>query len=283
MHSYDELERVYHEALSTARTLPRIEPGEDAVIASTLKALPAARILYNAYLQGGHRALLVEPTEASLGVISYRETGEILIYQADSRSLRVVNLAEAAGLLGLHVTVIGPEVHPAVRERLEYSGADIVEVGGPAPLLSMAAYSLYIAPRLLGAREQRYREELGHLDSALEWVREKLGGSLQALQAAFRLQPYYTPLTYSGALYQCLAARCGIPAPLEALQVVGRGSYSGGLVYVTGVEEHDYKDILLSIGLHAHGRLHKILIDTDPVTAGFYSILAALLTVGTPL
>ena len=277
MLSFEALERAYQDALSKARGLPRPRVGDDTLIASGLDSLPAARILYTACLHAGIRCTLAEPTFLAMSLIPYRETGGIVLFARDPRSLRVVALSEAAGILGLDVVVVGPEMHPAVEERLEASGVERITVPEPSLLVMSIAAALW-SPRMMGAREPRLRRELEELPTALGWVRDSVvRGAAEGLGERIARPPMYTPVAAPGAFYHCLALSCGLPIPLEAARLLG--GLSGGLVYASSIEIQVYKDLLMGPRAPARGS-RVLLINSDPVTAGLYSVLAAMIITG---
>ena len=273
--SYSEAERRYHQAVNTARSLPRARLSEDTVIVSTYDAIPPARILYTNCLHAGLRCSLLEPSYASVSLIPYRETGNIIVFTRNPRSLRVVNLAEASSLLGLEVTVVTPPPHPAVRERLESVGAEVIEVEEPSLLVMSIASALW-TPKLMGAREERVRAELEDLPSALRWVEEKMRVRLSSLREVNPRPPLYTPIAAPGAYYHCLALRCGAPLPVEAVLSV---DLEPSIIYLSSVELHDYRD-LLTIPKKGIDKGLIVEVNADPVTAGLYSVLAAVLITG---
>jgi hypothetical protein len=69
---------------------------------------------------------------------------------------------------------------------------------------------------------------------------------------------------------------CGVPIPLEAILQV---DMDRSIIYASAVEIHDYKDIL-SIPRRGLNRDLLVQINSDPVTAGLYSVLAAFLITG---
>ncbi len=277
MHSFNELEKIYHQALSHAKTLPELEIGEETIIVSTTRAIPAAKTLFTGILHSGKTAIFSMPTEAMYHLIPYRETGNLIVYYMEPRSLRIVGIAESAGLLGLETTFIGPRMHPAVRERVEQQGAQIIEVTNQYPLLTMSIYSLLRVPRLLGARDERFRAEIDELDSALAWVNEWIQPIFNKIDAEgnrLNLQIFYTPITEPGAYYYYNIT--GVyPRPLDTLDP----AREKGLVMISSVEELTYKDILVQYSMR-YGTASVVRIDTDPVTASLYSILATIMLTG---
>ncbi len=275
MLSYSEIERKYREALDRARRLSKPRLGRDTIVAATYDSMPAARILYMGCLHAGLPCTLAEPTLASVSIAPYRETGSVVAFTSNPKSLRIVNLAEAASLLGLEVSVVAPSLHPAVRERLESVGAEIILAGDPGLLTMSIAATLWV-PKLMGAREARFRAELEELGSALEWLAGGAARSYMEMRGeSLSKPPLYTPIAAPGAYYHCVALRCGVPIPLEAAALSG---YQGSIIYASSVEIHDYRDILSTPGRITRRLL--IQIGSDPVTAGLYSVLAAALVTG---
>ncbi len=273
MHSYEELEKSYSKALERAKALPRIQIGDETIIVSTTRARAAARILYMGILHSGKQVFLSSPTEAMYHLLPYRETGKVVVFNDEPRSLRIVGLAESAGLLGAETTIITPSLHPAVKERIQQQNAELIEVPDKNPLLIMALYALLNTPSLMGSRQERFQAELDHLDSALEWMRDKITvEEPRLLEDSETL--YYTPATEPGGYYY-YALTGKYPLPLDAL-MPGKAK---GLVIITGVEELTYKDIIMQYRIRG-GQRRILKIDTDPITAGLYSILAVILLIG---
>lgn len=269
------MEKAFKTALAAAKSLGEPRLGGEVLVAYTGPAEAPARILYTALTHSGARTLLAPAVEAARHIAPYRDLDTVIVYSHTGRDPRSLALAETATLLGAgKVYLVAPPLHPAYRERAESLGVEVIELPGEAPpLLTMALASLHWAPRQMGGRAARLEAELEELHTALEWVSEALGPS-----PGYRgLQPYYTPAAKPGAIIHCLPQGC-VPRPLEDLLAQPRGS--NGLAYITTVEEQDYRDVLSSHT--ARGlRLETIRINTDPITAGLYSMLAAMLVQGT--
>ncbi len=264
-------EEAYRQALDTARRLPRPRLEGEVLVAYTGAAEAPARILYTALTHSGSKALIAHSVEAARHIVPYRDIDTVLIYSPSGRDPRSLGLAETASLLGVgRVALVTPQMHPAYREKAESLGVELVELPGKAPpILAMALASLHWAPKQMGPRAGRLEAEIGELDSALEWARE----TLEATPGYAGLEALYTPAAKPGAIYHCTTTGC-TPRPLEAVLSMPRGAEA--VAYVTSVDEQDYRDVLASHA--ARGvRLHVIRINTDPITAGLYSILAALL------
>ncbi len=270
-------ERAYAEALSAAKTLPAPRLADDTIVVYGRGGLAPAHTLYISLLHAGLRAQLAPATEASVHVLPYRETGPVVIYTRDPRDLRALNAAMAATHLGLRVSLVAPRLHEAVEEQLDVLGVERILVPGKAPpLLTMTVASVIWTPQLMGAREARVRAEIDALHEALDWVSRAFHGVLPAAREAAGAPPLYTPTTLPGAAYhgEAVGER---PLPLEEADSLARGD--AAVAYVAGVERHDYKDVLMRARLRGV-RIVEIPLDTDPVTATLYSVLAAMLVTG---
>ncbi|MCE4601619.1 MAG: hypothetical protein F7B18_00370 [Desulfurococcales archaeon] len=268
---------AYKRALDTAQGLPRPRLEGEVLVAYTGAAEAPARILYTALTHSGSKALIAHAVEAARHIVPYRDIDTVLIYSPSGRDPRTLSLAETASLVGGgRVALVTPQMHPAYREKAESLGVDLVELTSRAPpILAMALASLYWAPKQMGPRAGRLEAEVGELASALEWAIETLGAN----PGHAGLEALYTPAAKPGAIYHCAATGC-MPRPLEAVLSMHRGAEA--VAYMTSVDEQDYRDVTASHT--ARGiKLHVIRINTDPITAGLYSILAALLITQKPL
>ena len=269
-----EPDKAYAEALSAARLLPRPRLEDDTVIAYGRGGLAAAYTLFLALSHSGARAMLLRPMEAAVHVLPYRETGPLVIYTRDPRDLRSLNAAMAGVHLGLEVYLVAPELHPALEEQLESLGVERIRVPRQAPpLLTMVLASLHWAPKMMGAREERLRREIGELDSALDWLKTTQAAALGVEPPRLAL---YTPAALPGAAYHAEALG-GDARPLE--DAAGLGPGARAVAYTVGVERHGYKDIILQARTR-RVELVEVPIDTDPVTAAAYSVMAAMLLTG---
>ena len=269
-HSLDP-DKAYAEALSAARLLPRPRLGDDTIVVHGRGGLAAAYTLFLALAHSGARAVLLRPLEAAVHVLPYRETGPLVIYTRDPRDLRSLNAAMAGVHLGLEVYLVAPPLHEALEEQLESLGVERIRVPPAAPpLLTMVLASLHWAPKMMGAREERLRREIGELDTALDWLRDSQARALAGEPPSLVL---YTPAALPGAAYHAEAVG-GEARPLE--EALGLGPGSRAVAYTVGVERHGYKDIILRART-SRVELVEVPIDTDPVTATVYSVLAAML------
>lgn len=276
MHSSNTAREAILEAIRGARRLDGPPIRDDAIITYTWDAKPAAHILYLALLHAGLRATLAHAALASVHIVPYRETGTVVAYTSSDRDVRVVNIAMAASALGLEVYVVGPEMHPAVEETLDQTGAKRITVPGENPLLTMMVASLLWRPRLLGAREERVRGEVEALPEALEWVESRYSREIEQASQGGYDGILYTPSIEAAALYHSMLT--GIPAsPLD--EVVRTRPSSRYLAYIAGVDEHNYRDLLLKASL-SQVKIARVMVDTDPVTLNIYGAMIASLALG---
>ncbi|MEB3779190.1 MAG: hypothetical protein GSR85_03045 [Desulfurococcales archaeon] len=274
------LEDVYIHALSMAKKLPKPELGEDSIISFSGGAEPPAFILYRALLHSGVKAQLASASEVGVHIIPYRETGPLILFNVGEKDSRVIHTLEAASLLGIRAYLISPPMHPAYEEKVESLGVERILIDSRYPLLVMSLSSLFWSPRMMGGREGRFRAELGELESAFSWIASKIKG-LDHKEARNVNIVFYTPSMAPGAYYHCYTLpTCIQPAQLEYALRLGRGAR--GIAYINGVEEHDYKDVIITTTLKGV-KLSIVKLDTDPVTSGLYAILAAISLTGTIL
>ncbi len=274
------LEKAYIVALREARGLGKPEVRDDTIIAYTREAEPPALILYRSLLHSGMRVQLASASEAGIHVIPYRETGPLVMFNLEKRDARVIHTLEAASLLGLEAYLVSPPMHPAYEEKLDSLGVERIVVNSQYPLLVMSLSALLWTPRMMGGREDRLRGELEELESAFSWVESRVE-SVRAEGLGEASNILYTPSMAPGAYYHCYTLpTCIQPAPLEYMARLTRGSTA--LVYVNGVEEHDYRSLLVNAAMMGI-RAVQVRLNTDPVTSGLYAILAAIALTGTIL
>lgn len=275
MQSFEELSRGFLRALAESERAGRIPVSGGTIIISSRGSEPPGHILWMGCVHAGVRAFLSSPAEANIHLIPYSEEIDArmaVVFSASINDPRALESVVTASALGLESYFVGPRMNRAYEERLSSLGAHRITVDGAAPLLSMSFIALNSIPRLRGAREERFRAEVGDLPSAPGWIVERYGGALDSARRA-RGHVLYTPSTKPGAYYHCLMTGCLEPLPLEALHRLG--SLGGGAVaYVNSTEEHLYKDVLLEIrrrGLE----VEVFRLNTDPLTAGIYSMILA--------
>lgn len=270
------IEAVINEALRQASTLSHVSLEGEVIITYTWRAEPAAYTLYLTLLHAGRNALLAHTSLASVHILPYREVDRVVAFSIDERDARTVNLAMASSALGIEAVVVGPSLHPAVEETLSSLGVERIIVKSPAPLLTMMAATLYWRPKLMGAREERVKAEVEALDSAVEWVSNRYSRELESLAGKNYESIYYSPTLEAGARYYSILTG-STPKPLDEVSTA-KGPLETA-AFIAGVDEHNYKDLILSSSLRGV-KLNKIVVDTDPVTANIYaSILSALATV----
>ena len=136
--------------------------------------------------------------------------------------------------------------------------------------------SLNSLPELPGVREDRMKSEVSQAPLALEWVYEKYGG---IIDDAISLEPetvLYSPAAEPGAITYCHVVGCR-SWPLEHLTSLSRGSRA--LLLTTSVEDGDYKDVIVQARIRGVKTV-SVLLNTDPITAGFYAHLTVSLITG---
>ena len=266
----------YSRALSVARRLRGPEVGDGSLIVSSSMAEAAGLTLYMAALHSGARVYHSTPTEAAIHIIPYRDDIErVVLFTMGVKDSRALSLAETGIIMELDVTVVGPEMHQAYESRLEDLGVERIVVPGRAPLLSMVIASLYWAPKLMGARDERYRRELEELDSALEWAESRYSSLISEASKVGYTSVYYTPSTRPGAFYY-KAVKAGANAlPIEE----SLNAMDNGIVFLSSVEESFYRDLLLACKVRGVD-LKVFNLNTDPVMSTVYSVILSALVTG---
>jgi hypothetical protein len=174
--------------------------------------------------------------------------------------------------------VVSPGMHPAYEERLEELGAEHIRLRRH-PVLSMTLAALTWVPRMQGFREERLRAEIEAIGDALSWVSERYSreiGEARGLLGAQGFTAYHTPTGSPGAYYLARVAGAR-EAPLESAPALR----APGVAFAASIEEASYRDVILAARVRG-ARLAVIVFNTDPVTAGVYSVLAAALIAGEP-
>lgn len=274
MPSSSDLDNILLDAFKEAGGLPKVDLDGEVLITYTWRAKPAALTLYFSLIHSGRKPFLAHSALASVHIIPYRDVYRIIAFTAEEKDARTVNLAMASSSLGIETVVVGPRMHPAIEETLDSLGSERIVVSGRSPLLTMMAASLYWRPRLMGAREERVSSEISHIESAVDWVRDRYNKEITAISRDSFDEVYHTPSIEAGAIYHSFLAGSRV-YPLDNL-AIARGPRKI-LVFVAGVDEHNYKDILLASSLKGV-KLLKVLIDTDPVTLNIYSAMLSALS-----
>ncbi|NOZ30851.1 MAG: hypothetical protein GXO68_02750 [Crenarchaeota archaeon] len=272
MQSSKDMSQAILEAIKEARSLPKISLDGELVITYTWRAKPAALSMYMTLLHSGLKATIAHTALASVHIIPYRDIDTLVVFTADERDTRTVNLAMAASSLGIRTTVVGPRMHPAIEDTLNNMNVERIEVSSNAPVLTMMIASLFWRPKLMGAREERMQEELTSLDSAYEWIRERYSEEIAKLSQIGPEKIYYTPSIEAGASYYAMLAGAN-SYPLDELSNL-KGPREA-IAFVAGVDQHNYKDIILNASLRGV-KLYKVVIDTDPVTVNLYAAMLAI-------
>ncbi len=273
------VKEAFREALREARSSERPRLSGEVIVAASPGAEPPARVLYLGVLHSGSRSVYTRPSEAALHFMPYRDfDATLVVFTLDPKDTRALHAVEAAVNLGVSAYVVAPRLHPAYEERLRELGSGYVRIESRSPLLAMTLAALHWVPDMQGFRRERFRAEVESLDDAAEWVEENYGRELEEAREAVSggggLAAYYTPTGYAGARYLSLALGTRT-APLEEAPKIG----SPGVAFMASVEEPSYRDVLLSARVRGL-KLHVININTDPVTAGIYSVIAAALIAG---
>jgi len=279
MPSYRLLEEALAEAIRAAERLPGPRVEGEPLVAASRGAEPPAQLYYIGLLHGGNRAVLASPSEVAFHLTPYREYEATVVgFTVDPKDTRLLHAVEAAVTLGLRAVVVGPPLHPAYESRIQELGAERVRVEARHPLLAMAVAALRWVPRLHGFREERYRRELGELGGSAGWAGEEWDAEIRAVEGEPPATVYYTFSTRPGAYYYCrLHPACREPLPLDAIVEEPRGS--APLVFLGSVEEQSYKDLMLAASVKGVKPV-VVRVNTDPITAGFYTMLVAAAMLG---
>ena len=278
-----EASEAFGEALRDARSLTPPRPAEEALIVHCPRAEAPAYQLYLGYTHSGRRAAVASCLEVAVHLAPYRSLEYMIVYSIGGRDHHLIHLAEASRLLEAEIIVYAPQAHPLYEEKLSELGTERILVKSRHPLMAMTLASLLWGPELLGARAERLKQEIGELEDAPTWVAETLG---DAIERASRLEGIdmilYTPATRPAAYYlrEALYRKIGymVPvAPLEELSLAPRGSR--GISIYTSVEEHGYREALLSARMRGV-ELVELRLNTDPVTANIYAMIASAMITG---
>jgi len=276
LQSSKNLEKAFREAIEIAKSLPKAEIGDDTIIAYSGGGKPPALNLYIALIQAGARATIAPASLAASSILPYRETGTVIVFTNSGRDARAVNLLMAASSLGVKAYLVSPPLHPAVEDLVASLEAETITVEAEATLLTMMIATLHWRPQLMGAREQRIREEIEALPEAWEWVQERYSDVLNTARKSVPARTYYSSLLEAAARYHTLASGRPSYELEDSLLIEARGERP--LLYVSSVEAHNYKDILLGLTMKGVRPL-KVEVNTDPVTANIYaSIIAGIIS-----
>ncbi|MCX8196001.1 MAG: hypothetical protein N3F67_02855 [Acidilobaceae archaeon] len=265
-----ELRQQYSKALQAARAF-KLELREGDVIVYSRGAEPPAQIAYIAALHAGMSVYLASTAEASLHMLPYAERPRAVVFSASPKDNRAVSAAITASLLCSEALLVAPPQPPALEERLEARGVGRLKLPHEAPLMTSSALALLSAPKLMGLREGRVRGEIEALESAYEWAL----GLLQGLRRRSYDLIAYSPSTKSGAYYYSHALSGPEPVPIEALPSLKEGA--SALALYASAEEWEYREVMLS---PRRAEAEFLAINSDPVTASFYSVLLASLLAG---
>ena len=272
MQSSKNLEKAFREAIEIAKSLPKPDIGDDAVIAYSGGGKPPALNLYIALIQAGTRATIAPASLVATSILPYRETGTVIVFTNSGRDARAINLLMAASSLGVKAYLVSPPLHPAVEDLVASLEAETITVEAEATLLTIMIATLHWRPQLMGAREQRIREEIEALPEAWEWVQERYSNVLNAMEDGIPARAYYSSLLEAAARYHTLVSGKPSYELEDSLLIEARGGRP--LLFVSSVEAHNYKDILLGLTMKGVRPL-KVEVNTDPVTANIYASITA--------
>ncbi|MDM7276025.1 MAG: hypothetical protein P3X22_007945 [Thermoprotei archaeon] len=271
------LEKAYLEALRSSQKLS-LKVSEGELIVYSRGAEPPAYILLMGTIHAGLKTRIASTVEAQIHILPYRDYEKVTVFTISRKDPRAVNAAITAAILGARVTLVAPPLHEAYEERVRMRGVERVVVTSQTPLLTASIAALRWTPELMGLREARVRGEILNLEGALKWLVETYGDRL-ASKKQYDIVAY-TPSTRPGAYYYCRALGMLEPIPLEAVAEAPRNSKI--LALATTTEEQEYKDIIMSAGIQGV-EVDIYTINTDPLTAGLYSLLIAMIITGKPL
>ena len=283
MPSSDDVRAKIREAVEAARALQSPVIEGDVLIVGSGPAAAAAKILHVAALAAGIKAAYASPVEASVLVMPYRDFDTVVVYSSDPKDPRALRAAEEALLMGYRTSLVTPSIQEDLAARLsQRPGLTLITVER-APITTMAVASAIWGQGLLGSspRASRLRAEISDLTGAADWVGQTFAAALADLSSKRSFSVYFTPATEPGAIYLCHAdSRCSAMRPLEDLR---RGfAETDVLELATTSEIHDYRDVELAVSMRGL-RPIRVLLNTDPVSAGLYSVMFSALAAGVVL
>lgn len=269
---YNDLKEELIKSINIAKSLKKPELGENLLIISDYNSRPAGKILYIALLTSGKRASLLTPTEAVEYALPYYESFDnVIIFSSNPRDSRSVHAAEVSRLMNLDVEFISPKMNDTLEERLDYLGVRRKIVDGNTPIITMSIASLLWIPKDLEDRYERIKKEIDDLGNSYEWLIDKYNFSLEKIRGIneeFVL--LYTPSTESGAIYAYnLLQNCSFILPIE---FVSNKIKKRSILLTSSVDSSDFKDLILMFKMNYSGN-EIIEFNTDPITAGIYSML----------
>ena len=284
MPSSDDVRAKIREAVEAARGLQPPAVEGDVLIVGSGPAAAAAKIFHVAALAAGIKAAYATPVEASVLVMPYRDFDSVVVYLSDPKDPRALRTVEESLLLGYRTSLVAPELPGDLVARLsQRPGLTIITVG-KAPVTTMAAAATVWGQRLLGSspRGSRLRTEVDDLLGAADWVSQTYAAALAEMSSRRSFSIYFTPATEPGAIYLCHAdSRCSGMRPLEDLRK-GSAAETDVVELATTSEIHDYKDVELAVSMRGLKPI-RVLLNTDPVSAGLYSVMFSALAAGVVL
>ncbi len=268
---YNKLKENLSKYVEFVKSFKKPDLGDNLLIISEHASRPAARILHMSFLSAGKTSYLYTPTESSFYLLPYNENvGNVIIF-ASKKDPKAIHAAEVARLMDRKIIFVSPEMDKNIEERLEYINALRIKIETEAPIITMGLLSLFWSSEQSGLRAERMKREIEKIDTSLEWLEEKYGDSIQRVRliesdAIFA----YTPSTEAGGIYAYYAVpNCLLPLPFE-LAIENRLRLP--IVLLTSTTDiEDYKSMI--IALKGNRKNEIVEFNTDPITAGIYSML----------
>ncbi|MGC9111825.1 hypothetical protein [Acidilobus sp.] len=276
---YSEIEPQVRSSIEAAKRLLRPKIVDGTLLISSHSAIPAAKSLYISMLSSGLDITLAGPTEASTLIMPYRDVNEVLVFSLGPKDSRAVRAAEEAALMGITTYFIAPQLDDVLEAMLSrHEEISRIMLPPQAPLLTMIVASSLWSSEMKGPRGDRLKAEAADVGSSFSWVSEKYGQQAEEASRFQRFAAVYGPIMEPSARYLCSVAAERCEAMLLLDEVTSFSRITVPVVEViSSVEEHDYKDVELSMKL-ANLKIVKLLFNVDPVTANLYaSIVAALI------
>ena len=269
---YNDLKRDLGKAIEVAKSLKKPSINDNILIISDYMSRSAGKILYISLLSSGKKATLLTPTESvEYSLPYYEHFNSVIVFSSNSKDSRSVHAAEVSRLMNLEVNFISPKMEDTLEERLEYLNVNRILVNSKTPVIVNSIASLLWIPEDLGDRYERIKREIDDLENSYDWLINKYGSStekMKNLNEEFVM--FYTPSTEAGAIY-CynIIQNCIFILPIELLS--NKIKYRKYLL-TSSVDSSDFKDLILMLKM---GYLDNEVIEfnTDPITAGLYSML----------
>lgn len=273
-----EVRALIEEAVRQAKAIPSpsIEEVSEVVVASCMGGEPWAAQLSLALHHSGVRAVRMTCVEASIHVLPYSSGGErVVAFSSSSRDTHLAQLANAASALGVRVTAYGPPPHPAYEDMLRELGVEynIVEVGSWSGIVALLLATILWAPRPWESRRIRLDRELSTLSDSVNWVEEEYKDFIAELARGLDCLCYAPSTEPAVRLLRRITKHNMLVAPLHDIE--GFRGRRVAAVY-SSAEEHAYRHQILSAKLRGVSVV-DVRVNTDPLTASLYVVIAGLL------